>query len=654
MQTFINRINFGQPKLGEGSSSNRKIDNDREKNITIALPGDNPKRNALTIIAGRNRTGKSHLLRNAEAAIAAHNASLSSPEYVQTMGASSSNVWVRPDNPAHPFGKCILVRDFPDLIAKFSTLGVTSNMSQKSAYERDINNVKNAFLKHQFFHSSAIQDQIGHLTQDKIEEMWANETSRHTLFSALKEEQIYKTNSDACDALRNFEALSSAKVYLRHNPKMRGMELVLRFGPSEAYSFGGPRGGWSQGQKVVCALFLLITYTKPEILLIDELENHLHPEYISKVCAFIKSNVRQAIIVTHHPHLIFSSFVDQAWFFEIITSTDTHPESEPFPTKQTADRPPPKRKIIELNNDFERIAATYNLFDTHDLQLLNLATACQAQITREMLSAIESGLTLQVAGSSNSNRPDTQSRELQEIIINILGTVNDGEELCILDFGAGKGRTFFEMQKTALFEKIRVAWHFYEPNPSTCAELRQIINKKTISNVKINAQIIEDIKTQAKQSFDIILAVNLLHECTPMQIAKILDDCSGLLKQNGKLIIAELYPLLTPERFGIGYTPADMVNILRCCGYKGFTAPIPMRSGLFSAYTCIATPFKPVGNIKDAAEAIRSKVWNQIQSTALTEYAGGIEMNSSRNAIKLASELHVLASIAAYDAGLWL
>lgn len=652
METFIKSLFFGQRKVGEGSSSRRKIDNTEEKNIYLATPQDFPPRNALTIIAGRNRTGKSHLLRNAESAISAHNESLGSPSYERELGASSSNVWVRPVDPDLPFVKSFNVRDIPALVASFSTLGAASNNTLRNSYEREINAVKNDFLKHQFLKSSAIQGCIGGLSREEIDEAWKTDEKRNDLFKKLNEEIIYKVDSKECIAVRSFENLTGAQLYLRPNLKMKGMELVLRFGPEEAYAFGGPRGGWSQGQKVVCALYLLIIYAKPGIILIDELENHLHPEYISRVCEFIKSNVRQSVIVTHHPHLIFSSHVDKAWFFEVSTSSIEPPLMESFPTKRTFDRPAPKRRIIEINNDFERIAATYNLFDSHDIQLMNLATSCQAQMSREILSAIETGMTLQVAGPSTSNRADTQSRELHDALLKVFNGRPDGK-VRILDYGAGKGRTFFEMQKTNLFNEANIEWCFFEPNEKTAQELRKKIDAWPSAGEGENIRVIESLTDEPDGLFDAILAVNLLHECTPNQISEILDTCSRLLRQDAKLLIAELYPLLTPERFGIGYAPDDMVEILNCCKFVGFTVPIPMRSGLFSAYTCIASPLKIKNFPLDGASEIRKNVWDRIHRRTLIEYVGGMEMGSSRNAIKLASGLHVLASIAAYDANLW-
>lgn len=649
MTTFVKTINFGQKKLDTGTGRKQK-DKSEQKDIHIALPsGSDFSRHALTIIAGRNRTGKSHLLRNAEAALNSHNLCLGTSDYVEELGAASSNVWIRPQNPALPFAKWLLISDIQSLVAKFSTFGTYTNLSRKAPFDREVITVKDEFLKRQFATSQAIHAVAGKLTESEIEAIWVDENKRWALFNKLDESKIYKAEAEACSALRAFESLTSAKVYLRLNSRFKGIDLILRHGASDAFAFGGPGGGWSQGQKVACVIFLMIEYAQPKILLVDELENHLHPEYITKVCEFIKNNVQQTIIVTHHPHLIFSSYVDRAWYIEVLAEAADIPLIEDFPDKKTIHRPPPKRRIIELKGDFERIAAIYNLFDSHDLQLLNLASASQEQMTREMLLTIESGLTLEVAGVSASSRADTQSRELHDVIRSILNSRSD-QSLKILDFGAGRGRTFLEMQKTRLFHDFNIEWVFYEPNVKVVNELLQQVEQAGDTTKVI---VTSSLSSLEHNSFDAILAVNLLHECSPLQISEILQNCRGLLKSGSKLIVAELYPLLSPERFGIAYAPSNMVSILRTCGYLGFTVPIPIRSGLFSAYTCIASPQEFESNNSEVANAIRRGVWAEILSQTVTEYTASMELGTSRNAIKLASQLHVIASIAAYDAELW-
>lgn len=644
--TYVKCLVLGQSKIVEDLSQRRVSDNSEEKKIDIAIPFDTHPSNTLTIIAGKNRTGKSHLLRNAESAINTHNDSLKSKDYQRELGASSSSVWARPLNPDLPFGETFYVRDISDLIARFAIFGGGASRDQRQRYDRLVSDVKSRFIKDQFTHAYSLTTALGDKSPDEIDEAWRTEETRLELIKLLDQKLIYRVSASHCPAIAVFENIVGAKLYLRPNFRMKGMELVLRYSSKDAFTFGSRGSGWSQGQKVVCILLLLIAYIRPCILLIDELENHLHPEYISKVCEFIKENVPQSIIVTHHPHLLFSSHVDKAWFLEVTPIEDEAPAVDSFPELRSIDRPPPKRKIVELNGDFERIAAVYDLFDSHDLQLMNLATASQAQMSREILHAIETGLTLHVANSSRSKRADTQSRELADAIKKVFAS-KGMKRLQVLDYGAGKGRTFFEIEKTSLFDDFEVDWCFYEPFPSTAEELNSKISD--VSNVRVT----EDISKERDGTYDIILAVNLLHECNPDQISEVLRSSARLLSPNGRLLIAELHPLLSPERFGIGYAPGEMIDIIRCCGFVGRTIPVVMRSGLFTAYTCICSVKDLSISLEDGAKKIRDKVWNDVHSRTLSEYVGGMEMGSSRNAIKLASELHVIASIAAYDAGLW-
>lgn len=649
MHTYIRTINFGLRKVA-GTQSRKQSDKSEQKDIEVPTPDLDPKRNTLTVVAGRNRTGKSHLLRHTDAAITAHNENLGKTGYLNELGASSANVWVRPKDHNQKFGKCFLLNDVLDVMGKFALFGINANREKKGQYHREIYSAKDAYLAKQLAYAESLENIRHGKSAESFLETWSDEVVRTQIVSSLDAESMYRANSSRCAATKAFETLTSAKLYFRRNDRLQSFEPVLRYGHDESFAFGGRIGGWSQGQKVAFALLILVEYCRPEILLIDELENHLHPEYISKVCQFIKERVPQTIVVTHHPHLIFSAFVDRVWFLDVTTSSEEPPLMEPFPEKETAHRPPPKRKVILLDSDYERIAATYSLFDGYDHQLLNLASALKDQIATAVLKAIESGLTLEVATASSSVRPDTQSRELAEAISSITNSRKDSK-LRILDYGAGYGRTQIEMQKTPLFQNRTVEWTFFEPSERNAKSLSQRL--ASIPENVSRTSVLTTLAELESDTFDIVLIANVLHECSPVQISEALANCRRILSPTGRVLVAELFPLLSPERFGIAYSMDDMHGILRECKYAGFSIPVPIRSGLAMAYTTIATPHAAPPAVEECAERIRTKVWQSIKERTLYEYASSMELANARNAVRLASQLHVIASIEAYDAGLW-
>ena len=646
---FIQTLHFGQTR-SVSKEKKKIIDNSVPKNIHLAVPNNSPRGNALTIIAGRNRTGKSHLLRHTGNALDAHNRSLPRPEYVKEMGASSSNVWVRPVDPTIPFENWLLINDVADMVTKFAIFPISPAAAKGHRINHVITSAKTEFLRRQFPKAPSLTGLFSEFDLRDTEGFWSEESIKAQMLDQLDPQMIYRADTVACPAIRTFESLASARIYLRRNKKLNGIELVLRYGPSEAFSFGGRTGGWSQGQKVAFCILLIVEYSRPSILLVDELENHLHPEYMTKVCEFIKERIPQTLIVTHHPHLIFSATANRVWFFDVEMSQDESPSIDAFPEKTSASRPPPRRRIYELSDDFERIEAAYSLFDNYDRALLTLATSLQEQVTTVLLKNIESGLTLDIASTSKSSRPDTQSQEIHNVVSSLFRNVE--HRLEVLDYGAGKGRTVAELLKTSLFQRKRMAWTFYEPNENIAAEL-QSKYANNLPDCDLNISVCNVVQNLSESSFDVVLAANVLHECSPEQIVALLDTCRIALRPQGRVLIAELYPLLSPERFGIAYTEENMMKILRLCGFSGFTTSLPIRSGLARAYTTIGRPDTSGVQPSDGATRIREEVWEPIKREALDEYSHSLELVSARNAVKLASLLHVVASIDSYDAGHW-
>ena len=133
---------------------------------------------------------------------------------------------------------------------------------------------------------------------------------------------------------------------------------------------------WSDGQKTLFTSLLHIDSVKPKIFLLDEIEIHFHPEYISQLLKFIKDKVKQSIIVTHNPHVIFSSLADRVIYIEPSSQANSERLEQPetiitingdFFNKCIADR-----EIKQLDTYFDKVQSTYALFDQKDNQSILL------------------------------------------------------------------------------------------------------------------------------------------------------------------------------------------------------------------------------------------------------------------------------------------
>ena len=141
---------------------------------------------------------------------------------------------------------------------------------------------------------------------------------------------------------------------------------------------------WSDGQKTLFTSLLEINYIKPEILLIDEIETHYHPDYISQLLGFIKGTVdqqivRQCIVVTHHPHVIFSKFVDKVNYIDTKDGKIKAPEQTFTIGKEFFKTYIAPRVIKELDTYEKKIESAYNLFEQKDRQILQLNSLCKGE-----------------------------------------------------------------------------------------------------------------------------------------------------------------------------------------------------------------------------------------------------------------------------------
>jgi SAM-dependent methyltransferase len=637
--TFIRAANFGQAKLRDERGA-KVTDDSEHKDIFIAQPQDHGG-TALTVIAGRNRTGKSHLLRGIEVALRVHNMKLglNDPDYRAEPGASAaSNVWVRPVDPSKPFAPHLFLQNITGMLPLFDMLPGARETRRKQP-DYGFKSIRQDFIEDQLAKNPVF---IERLQEDGVD---GNPPNKERLTERLESNSLFRVSVEHLPVLNRFEQMCGARLYLRYNARMSGFHPFLRYPSGEVTPYGGATGGWSSGQKVAFVTLLAIQFLQPSILLVDELENHLHPEFMSKICGLLKDYVPQAIVVSHHPHLIFSTFVDRGWFFELPAQQELPPPPVVSVSPKNYVAPPPKRRIVDLNSDFDRVSAAYHLFDSFDKQLLSLSMSLRSEVALAVLHAVNTALTLRVVDARRTRRPDSQTVELADVL-GELGFTEDNVEVRVLDYGAGTGRTFFEMMKIADFKARPIRWDFYEPGAHQAKKLVDRIAEEKLASVNVMTTL------PASGGYDLILAVNLLHECTPEDIYKFFSQCRSLMSERGRVVVAELYPLLEPERFGIGYSSGDMLDIVDACGFQGYSRDIVMRGGTVSAYAFVAKPGAST-SAPAAVEAIVDRVWKTMRRRYVLEYGNTIESPNVRHAVKLASQLHVLASMEAYQQGVW-
>lgn len=215
-----------------------------------------------------------------------------------------------------------------------------------------------------------------------------------------------------------------------------------------------PFGQWSDSQKMMflAGLLLQSQTTTTDVVLIDEIENHLHPERITSFLALMKRERVQGIITTHHPHVMFSEIVDKVYFVEQLC----RPLAKP-PKELRRDRPQdnviPERRFIELRDDFTRIEHLYRLFDQYDQHLLPLSSRIEAEVDIGLYEELARTFTHHAVPASSAPRPDLQTGQLAKALRDI--SHDEQHPVRILDLGAGVGRVANELSKITKYGSAR-------------------------------------------------------------------------------------------------------------------------------------------------------------------------------------------------------
>ncbi len=401
-----------------------------------------------------------------------------------------------------------------------------------------------------------------------------------------------------------------------------------------------PYTHWSDGQKALAFITVLLTEKNPDILLLDEIENHLHPRYITTALKIIRELVPQAIITTHNPHVITSIQVNRVFEIDNVTHDG---QNQSLPLKIPQQQPAPSRKIKLLNSDFDKIDKINKHFFSNDKKLLQTAAYYKNEADHSIyleISKLFAGHTAIPAGSTIN--PDSQTQQIHSLI--------SCETVRILDYGAGLGRTIKESQKMALPNNIE--WYCWEPHLDTREELKLNLIKYD------NVSVIDNINDLEEGFFDVCLLTNIIHELPIKAFVDALETISKYLEPTGSIYISEIYPLIERELFAFPYHQEHLQEVLEQSGYIVTALPNTFHTNLNHAY--IYTLAMAVNKSLD--KEILTEHLNELWDSRCKRYLKDIASikknlhNSSKSSFESYSMVWKLAAIAsnnAYKMGIW-
>lgn len=384
---------------------------------------------------------------------------------------------------------------------------------------------------------------------------------------------------------------------------------------------------WSDGQKTVFYLLLNLYYQKSCFIILDEIENHMHPFFISKVLDIIKESGRQCILSTHHPHVIFSEYVDRIFYMELEENGSFQQERKPIENRQTTRSF--KRKIYQLENDFDKIINTYKLFDLHDTQLLKLSRYYQNEVelkAYQIISRIRKS-NAPVEATSLS-LPDKQSQML---------CMNIDKKMRILDIGAGYGRIKDELEKIG---KSNAEWYLFNHDLDQYKKTKEKFDADPMVHAINNYDDIED------HSIDVIVLANVIHEITPKAFREILRQVEKKLTTGGKLHIIDMEPLLYAEHYSVPYSYQEIEDLLNDNGWISKSDIMPHKFVVLYIVTSERNSSAKEG------EYDIEKLWEKKRRNALAAYRMAKNDNLS-DYQKMMQSMTTVCSIDSFFNGLW-
>lgn len=626
------------------SNKNASVKN----NIEIAQPAKD--RGSITIICGKNHSGKTYISKRIHRSINQRNLEINKNPNVNLLRHGVDNIYTEYNEGNNLISSILITRiaNVTDLMKSVSVVSENNHKSRKHLQKSDnydriqikegLENFCFDCVDNYFMSQGKNLDRDSWFIPDNIEyrKHWLNLIGENALYLTPRYNSVIAV----------FETLTSGKLYFGVNQRDTSIGEIPEFELRLVFDNDIiiPLGGWSEGQKVLFSLLTLIHYIRPQILIFDEIENHLHPEFISSLLEFLKKNVQQTIITTHHPHIIFSKHVDRVNYLEFSKSSDGLPNI--IEKKRSEKMKSLSQTNALLDKNYSKILSAYKLFDSYDNQLLRLSSSNISDLNDLLVEIFTSLFTYEIISPKKSAKPDLQSQKLYEIFEKKL----QEKDLEILEFGAGEGRLLIDIDKILKTpEKDRIIWHLYEPYEEARIQLQSNLeNHKYKDRIQVYSE-------RPVKKFDFIIIANVLHELTAKTIANILFYCSKSLKSDGCILIVELFPLLKPEQYAVPLRSTEWTALARKIGFNATSNGINFRNAFYEAYfTRLSLPTKGLKHDENEIEKIIREFWiKEVLNERILDYSGHLKLGDSDEIPLTLGNLCTIASIFAYNNRSW-
>ena len=515
-------------------------------------------RSSMILLAGKNGSEKTRLLKLIKGKIFAHGAQGLSkiPKYMESKNAQLYNL----------YKQYLVLHYTPEIIRNIQVNLANSKKTANFDFDDIIESAPQEF---------------GGNELDLLVGTAINHFYKFPTIYLLKK-ATYSSDQD-----RNWRA---TKVYQRFNSLKSKFELFLgknlecifddslnKASYAADGSASGIKGTWlldgfpikyenlSDGEKTLVSYILLFylqeqypySKAKDSIILIDEPETHLQPQaQIKLIKGLMKltEDYGQLIVATHSIPILSICNSDSIYFLK---------NSEIF---SPGSRIP--NEVLEDLIGVEEIS-------THIRPLLT--NASEWAFNTFLLNCFQSPEVIE-----KSNSRDPQFNQLLNFLVN-------NETLRILDFGAGKGRL-----ETLIHEGNLTKYIFDAYDPSSENE-PFLSNHNGIENY---FKSLKDINT----SYDVIIVCNVLHEIEPTKWVKTINGITKLLSKGGFLLVLEDLQLRKGEcPHEYGYLVLNQDELVTLLNYQSIPDNIKPHQEIYdNRLLCCAFRKEDIRQVKTA------------------------------------------------------
>lgn len=299
----------------------------------------------------------------------------------------------------------------------------------------------------------------------------------------------------------------------------RGANVGLVFPNGEISRFGQLSSGELE---YISLLTDILTERDADVLVIDEIEAHFHPDLQRRVLDEISEfcNDRIVLVSTQSPAVMLAADPERLFFL-----------------RHSSEVAPGENQVTRVTTDpalFDSLRELYPGFSTDVRVMKHLDEFANQELLRY---ADECGR------DSNVKNPEEEDSDPQISLFRAM-LLSAGKNSTMVEYGVGKGRMLSALNRLDAESASTFTYHAVDRDPQREQDVRNYCAEIGVKfkNFQFHASLPTDVIS------DLTVLANVLHEVGPDKMAKFLSTALRQAKKDSKVLILEVLELEAGER----------------------------------------------------------------------------------------------------------